>query len=183
MAFQSTISNNIAFGIVGALYLEGPLRAQPAVLKSGTPANNVVGRAFTIQDDATASFDTTGDPQPLDVQAGGTGRFAGILADPKVYASYGVTGNTLGNTLVLPNTTVVELVEQSAGLIVQLPAACAVGDWVYWLTATGELVTAAPGAAAPANSKRVPGGHVVRYESAAAGLAVISLDTNVDPAA
>lgn len=181
MAFQASVSNNIGFGVPGELYLEGPLRAQPGILNTTTPANNVIGRAFTVRDDATASFDTAADPQPMEMQAGGAGVFAGILANPKVYASYGTsTDGTLAPTLTLANGVLAEFVEETAGIIVQLGAACAVGDWVYFLTATGVLVTAAPNASAPANSTRVPGGHVVRFESAAAGLAVISLNSNVD---
>lgn len=176
MGFQTTVLNNIGFGVPGELFLEGPLRGQPGVLNTGTPANNVIGRAFTIVDDATASFDTTADPQPLEVAAGGTGRFAGILANPKVYSNLGVAGDTLGPTLVLPNGVMVELVQETAGIIVQLGAACAIGDWVYFTNATGILTTTAPNAAAPASSTRVPGGFVRRYESAAAGLAVISLN-------
>lgn len=178
--FQQTVANNIGFGVVGELYLEGPLRAQPGVLNTTDPTNNLVGRAFSVRDDATASFDTTADPQPMEMQAGGTGVFGGILANPKVYASFGtVAGGTLASTLLLPNTTIAEFVQETAGIIVQLPAACAVGDWLYYTNATGVLTTTAPGASAPANSTRVPGGRVVRFESAAAGLAVVSLNSNV----
>lgn len=182
MAFQQTIGVNIAFGVVGELFLEGPLRAQPAMLSSATPANNVIGRAFYILDDATGSYDTIADPQPLEVGAGnvsGTSRFAGILANPKVYANFGTVGDSLAANLVVPNNTLVELVEECAGLIIQVPAACAMGDWVYATNATGILTTTAPGAAAPANSSRIPGAMIERYESAAAGLAVMSLNKSV----
>lgn len=179
MAFQSVVNANIGFGVVGELFLEGPLRAQPAVLNSVAPANNVIGRAFYVVDDATGSFETAADPQPLEVQAGNvagaaTAVFAGILANPKVYANFGVTGDTLGANLVLPNNTMVELVQESAGLIIAVPAACAIGDWVYSTNATGVLTTTVPNAAAPANSTRIPGGVITRYESAAAGLAVMA---------
>ena len=183
MTFQSTVSNNIGFGVVGETFLDGPLRAQPGRLDSTDAANNVIGRAFTVKDDATASFETSDDPQPLDVQAGGTGRFAGILCNPKVYPLAGtVAGGTLASSLVLPNNMMVELMQECAGLIVTLGAGTAIGNWVYFTNATGVITTAAPGLDnAPANSTRVPGGHVVRYESAAAGLAVISFNDNVDP--
>lgn len=178
MGFQKTVEANIGFGVVGEQFLDGPMRAQPGRLDSANAANNVVGRAFSVKDDGTASFETSSDPQPLDVQAGQAGVFAGILACPKNYA---VTDG-LGATLALANSTIVELVQQSAGMIVTMGAACAVGDWVYYTNATGVLVTAAPGFAnIPADSTRVPGGQVVRYESAAAGLAVISFDANINP--
>jgi len=180
MSFQAApIGANIGFGVIGELYLEGPLRGQPAVLNSGDAANNVIGRAFSVVDDATASFETAADPQPLDVQAGGAAPaiFAGILANPKVYSSLGtVAGGTLASTLVLPNGTVVELVQETAGLIVTLPAAFAIGDWIWYATATGILQSTAPGASAPAGTVRLPNGRVTRFESAAAGLAVIEFD-------
>ena len=62
MSFQSSVAANIAFGVVGEIYLDGPMRAQPAKLDSADAANNVVGRAFTIADDGTASFETGADP-------------------------------------------------------------------------------------------------------------------------
>ena len=61
------------------------------------------------------------------MQAGGTGVFAGILANPKVYSNLGtVAGGTLAASLTLPNGVIAEFVEETAGLIVQLPAAFAV---------------------------------------------------------
>lgn len=185
MPFQAPpIPTAIGFGVVGELYLEGPLRAQPGVLNSAAPANNVIGRAFTyIAPPGNASFDTANDPRPMSMQAGapsGTPQFAGILANPKVYSNLGTTaGGTLAANLTLPNGVIAEFVTQSAGLIVALPAAFAIGDWIYFTNATGVLTSTAPGAAAPGASTRVPGGRVVYFESAAAGLAVIAFDANV----
>lgn len=177
MPFQTTVGNNIGAGVIGELYLEGPLRGQPGVLNSGTPANNVVGRAFTIVDDATGSFDTPADPQPLEVGAGGSTVFAGILANPKVYSSLGTAvGGTLASTLTLPNGQIVELVQETAGLWVTLPEAFAIGDLVWYNTTTGILARTAPGTATLAGHLRVPNGVVVRFESAAAGLAVIAFN-------
>lgn len=176
MTFQSTVFNNIGFGVVGELFLNGPLRAQPGRLDSTDAANNVMGRAFTIKDDATASFETAADPQPLDVQAGGSGVFAGILANPKVYALSGTAGDTLASSLTLPNNTMVELVQECAGVVITLAAACAIGDWVWFNTTTGILQTTAPGASAPVGTARVPNGRITRYESAAAGLAVMEMN-------
>lgn len=177
MAFQSTVSKNIGFGVVGEFFLDGPVRAHPGRLDSTDAANNVIGRAFTVKDDATASFETSADPQPLDVQAGGTGVFAGILATPKDYALYGTSaGGTLAASLALPNNTMVELVQECPGIIITLAAACAIGDWVWFNTTTGILETTAPAASAPAGTARVPNGRITWYESAAAGLAVMQLN-------
>lgn len=178
MPFQTSVSGQIGFGVVGELFLEGPLRAQPARLQSADAANNVVGRAFTVVSGGTGSWTANGDavnPAPMVAAAGGAGVFAGILGNPKVYVSQGTAADgTLAPTLTLPNGTMGELVQETAGIIVALGAASDVGDSVYYLTATGVLVTTAPGAAAPANSAG-PIGRVERYDATGAGLAVVSL--------
>ena len=178
MPFQATVSGQIGFGVVGELFLEGPLRAQPARLDSADAANNVVGRAFSVVSGGTGSWTANGDavnPAPMVAEAGGNGPFAGILANPKVYVSGGtVAGGTLAPTLTLPDGTMAELVQETAGIIVALPALAAVGDAVYYLQADGTLVTTAPGALAPASSVG-PIGNVARYTSTGAGLAGISM--------
>ena len=50
MTFQATVYDNIGFGVVGELFLDGPLRAQPGRLDSASAANNVIGRAFTVKE-------------------------------------------------------------------------------------------------------------------------------------
>lgn len=178
--FQTSIDRTIGFGIPGALFLEGPLRGMPAVLQSGDAANNVMARAFTIVASGTANFDTAADPAPTRVAAGGTGVFAGILADPHVYSNAGTAaGGTLAQNLTLPNGTVVELVEETAGIIVQLIGPAAVGDKCYFRQTDGVILTAAPAAAAPAGSTRIPGGTIVRFPVAPAGggLAVMAFNT------
>lgn len=182
MAFQTSVAKNIGFGVVGEIALDGPLRVQPAKLTSASAANNVVGRAFTASAGGSASFEASGNPNPVTAAAGGTDPFAGILGFPKVYPLTGTTaGGTLAATLTLPNDTLVELVQETAGMVVALGAAASVGDWLYYTNATGVLTTAAPGTAnAPADSTRVPGGRVERYDGAAAGLAVVSFNSNID---
>lgn len=173
MPFQSTVSNNIGFGVVGELAFDGPIRAQPVRLLSADAANNVFGRAFTTQDGGTAEFATADDPHPVVGQAGGTAVFAGILAFPKEHA---LVGNGLAPSLILANNILATLVQECAGLVVTLPAAFNVGDWIWYNTTTGVLQSTAPGAAAPAGTARVPNGRVTRYESATAGLAVIEFN-------
>lgn len=183
MTLQTTVYNNIGFGIVGEIALEGPLRAQPAILNTTTEANNIIGRAFCVKTDGVANFDTASDPRPIVVDAGGTGVFAGILGVPKNYPLRGTTsGGTLAPTLALPNQSQVELIQETAGMIVNIgPGGFDVGDWVYF-NAAGSILAAAPGIAnAPASSRRLPGGRVERFLSAASGLAVISFNSNVDP--
>jgi len=165
--FPSTVAMDIAAGNVGELAFEGPLNAQPAILNSADAANNVVGRAFTH---LAAEGQVT---------AGGAGVFAGILANPKAYASRGtVAGGTLAPTLTLANGETGEFVQMTPGIFVTLPAAAAnIGDQVIYATATGILATQVPGTAPGAGNAIVPGATVVRYEkSGVAGLAVIALN-------
>jgi hypothetical protein len=43
--FQSSVAADIGFGVVGELFLDGPLRAQPGIIDSAGP--NTVGFAFS----------------------------------------------------------------------------------------------------------------------------------------
>lgn len=133
MTLQSIVAMNQGFGVVGEIVFEGPLRAQPGVLK-GTAANIVVGRYFTI-DLSDGAF-----------QPGGNGAAVpgGILANPKALASYGTSGGgPLAPTLVVPAGTVGEFV--TMGLIcVALAAAASIGDKATYDTTTGVIGTVPP---------------------------------------
>lgn len=164
MSFQSAVSLQQGFGVIGELFDNGPHRAQSFTIVSGSAANNVFGRAFTVTSQGVAA-------------AGGTNPFAGILANPKTQASSGTAaGGSLAPTLVLPNQAQAELVSEGA-IIVTLGAAAEIGDLVYWTNATGILTTTAPGAAAPASSTLIKGAYVDRYDITT-GLAVITLSPN-----
>lgn len=140
MGFQSTVNQTQAFGVVGEVFNDGPLRASPATIVSSDATNNVIGRAFTLTTGAVAA------PQPTDaaiVQAGGTGTFAGILCSPKSYASFGTPSDTLGASLALPNQTIGEMVTLGE-IIVSIPRVSSVGDLITYNTTTGELNSVAP---------------------------------------
>jgi hypothetical protein len=177
MAFQSTVKAQQGAGVVGELALDGPFRGQPAILHTADATLNVVGRACTITSGATGSWAAgsagAADPKPLIVAVGGVNVFAGILANPKVYALLGTTaGGSLASSLTLPNDVAVELVTDGY-LFVALPAASAPGDIVWFLTADGTLVTTAPAAAKPAGAGQYAIGVVERFTDAGASLAVI----------
>lgn len=125
MGFQSTVSLKQGFGVVGELMLDGPVRAAPCTLESADAAYNVVGRAFTVKSEGVAA-------------AGGTGEFAGILVNPKHYASYGTAAGTLAPTLTLANNALGECLNMGE-IIVALPGAAAIGDKVTYNTTTGVL--------------------------------------------
>ena len=120
MAFQSSVNTDLGFGVIGEQFLAGDVRATPATIVSGSAANNVVGRAFTVSNGGDSSGDC------ITAAAGGTGIFAGILANPKSYASVGTTAGTLVPTLALPNYTNGELVNSTPGHIVTLAGAAVI---------------------------------------------------------
>lgn len=177
MAFQATVSGNIAAGVVGELAYEGPLRAQPLRLVSGDAANNVVGRALTI---TTGAAGTPGDPPTA--AAGGTGYFAGILANPKTYVLNGAASGPLAPSISLPNNTIVEGLTEGE-VWVAFTEGSAPGDDVYFLSATGVLVRVAAGAAKPANTGPGPIGRVQRFTNAAASIAVVHIFEGANPPA
>lgn len=136
MAFQSTVQIQLGFGIAGELFDDGPVRAAPWELNSSSAAYNIVGAtAFT------AVSPDPGDGSGSGVaQAGGTGAFVGILFNPKVYANFGTTGNTLGATMQLPNFTMAELCTMG-DLFVAIPGPANVGDRVVYDLTSGALST------------------------------------------
>jgi hypothetical protein len=159
MAFQTTVRADMAFGVPGELFTDGPVRAAPWTLVSSKP--NVIGHAYTLAGDGVA-------------QVGGTGQFVGILVHPKHYASYGAAAGMLTPTMELPNQSIGELLTMGE-IVVSLPAAADVGYVVIYDTTTGALSTIEEDSEVPSGSVEVPNALVSRYLSTGAGLAVITL--------
>lgn len=136
MSFQSTVNFERGFGVPGEIFLSGPTRAQPVILESADAAYNIVGATALT----TVSGGTDADPNlPVIAKAGGTGAFAGILANPKVYASFGtVSGGPLAPTLTLPNEINAEGLTMGQ-MVVTLENSADVGDIVAYDTTTGKL--------------------------------------------
>lgn len=168
-AFQSTINRTLGFGIVGELLFDGPTRAEKLTINSaGVP--NVIGYAYT-KNNATGIASVGG------AITAGASIFAGILSNPKVYASYGTTsGGPLGPNLALPDQTEGEFVTMGL-LCAYVNSAANIGDQVVYATATGALSAVAPGAAAGTGFAYVPNCFVDRYPTSAAGLVCIRLTT------
>ena len=160
MGFQSTINLAMGFGVVGEIYLDGPTRAQPGIVKGATPALIVVGSAYTI-DTADGQF-----------TPGGTGVFGGIMINPKTLSSNGTAaGGALAPTITVPVGSVAEFVTSTPGVIVALANAATIGQGVFFTNATGALSAGTAGG----GQTQIAGAQVVRYSNVAAGLAVISL--------
>lgn len=171
MAFQSAVNYDLGFGVVGEQFLAGDVRATPANIVSGSAANNVIGRAFTISDDANSSGDA------VTAAAGGTGIFGGILSNPKEYSTAGTAaGGALAPTLTLPNNSIGSLVNVTPGHVITLAGAADVGYWVEFVQATGVLNAIAAGGTVTSGSTIIKGARIERYD-VASGLAVMSLNT------
>lgn len=166
MTFQSTVNIQLGFGVVGEILLAGPKRAEKLTMNSsGTP--NVIGYAFTKSN--TTNVATVGG-----AITNGSTVFAGILANPKEYATSGGSTGTLSPTLTLPDNTDGDFVTMGE-MVVTLTTAANIGDVVIYATATGALAAVAPGAAAGSGNVIVPNCTVVRYPTSAAGLVAIRL--------
>lgn len=123
MAFQSGVLKTQGFGVVGELFTDSPFRVKSWTL---TSAANTVAYAYTVASEGN-------------VVLGGAGEFAGILVNPKSYATRGTTaGGSLAPTLVLAQYEQGELLTMGE-IIVSLATAAAIGDKVVYDTTTGAL--------------------------------------------
>lgn len=136
-SFQSTVFIHQGFGVPGELFQDAPYVIRSWTLNSsGTP--NIIGAtAYTI---TSEGFVQAG--------SGGSFGFAGILAFPKSQALFGVNNAPLDPTLQLPDFTQAELVTEGV-MIVTLPAAANIGDYVIYDNTTGALATMPPGPTLP----------------------------------
>ena len=147
MGFQTTVRQEQTFGFVGEIIEDTPHRARPGIIVSGDAANNVIARAFTQVNN-----------QDDQVQAGGTGYFAGIFINSKNQVTAGAATGALDPTLTVPNRTQGEFL-YSGVVIVEISNAANIGDNVYYDNTTGALQA---GTSAPSGHTQVPSARVVR---------------------
>lgn len=134
MAFpQGSVSLSQAYGIPGEFAYDGPSRAASWEIQGNGHANIVGATVYTV---TTPLTDTSSGV----ATAGGTGPFAGILANPKVYANY--NGN-LSATMTIPDNIQGELVTMGI-LNVTSVTANNPGDVGVYDTTTGAISTLAP---------------------------------------
>ena len=162
--FQSTVNVNLGFGIPGELIVDGPQRVDSLTLDSN---GGTIGLAFTKSNTTNVAS-----------QGGtvGTGvLFAGILVNPKAYASYGaVGGDPLDPTLFLSANSQGEFMTMGT-IAVTIVGACNIGDLVQYNTTTGVLSTVAPGASATTGNALIPNCVVWNYPQSATGLTAIRI--------
>jgi hypothetical protein len=167
-SFQQVVNILAGFGVPGEIFQTAPSIVQSYTLNSsGTP--NVVGTtAYTITSQGYA-----------EAGSGGTLGFAGILANPKVYALYGTSAGALAPTLTLPDQTQAEILSEGI-MIAYLGAAADIGDYVIYNDTTGALNRMAPGPTCPTGFS-FANAVVINYSTTGAGLAVIQVNPVVNP--
>ena len=126
MAFQTSVNQKLAVGVVGDFYDESPRRTDPYTIKS-SPAG-AIGLAYTI--------DST---DPSKVNLGGEGVFAGIAVNSKEFVRHG-----LGATLDFKQYDEAELCTMGR-IWLSIADTVAVGDAAFYNTTTGAIVAAASG--------------------------------------
>ena len=142
MTFQSTVNIFPSLGIPGEIYDTGPVRAEPFILNSITNPN-IFGYAFSVSAEGVA---VVGNP-------GGTNVFAGYLVNPKNSALYGVGGDPLAPTLILPDQNIGQILSMGS-IIVSLPIPALatvinIGDLIVYNNVTGALQSISPATALP----------------------------------
>jgi hypothetical protein len=166
-SFQSTVYAKPAFGVVGEIFDNGPVKCQPYTIDSASAAYNVFGRAFSITSEGLAEAGN----------ASGTKQFAGILVNPKTNPLYGDGTNQLNPSLLAPEQSVCQLLTMGS-IVVAFATTAAIGNVVVFDNTTGVLETIAPGADLP-EGKSPAYAFVDRYTVAAVNgvyLAVITVN-------
>lgn len=163
--FQSVVNVNLGFGIPGELIVDGPQRVDSLALDSN---GGTVGFAFTKSNTTNVAS------QGGAITAGST-VFAGILVNPKAYASYGAVGGApLDPTMFLHGYAQGEFMTMGT-IVVNLTGAANIGDWVQYNTTTGALSAVQPGASATAGNALIPNCTVWNYPITGAGLTAIRI--------
>lgn len=163
MTFQSTVRDVQTTGILGEILFDGPTRAKPINVNSSGATPNTIGKAFTY---------VVGQDEEAAAGSAGGGAFAGILVNPKVYASPGSASGSLEPTMDLPDNTSAELLTMGSIIVnLTIVGTGAIGEGIFYVNATGALGsgTAAAGQTQLTNAK------IDRRNVSGPGLAIITL--------
>ena len=164
--FQSTVNINYGFGVIGEMFQDEPSRVESLIVNS-SGAGNTVGLAYTKSN--TTNIATLGG-----AIVNGTNVFAGILVNPKVYASLGTTAGTLTPTLVIPDNTQAEFLTFGT-IVVALTGSANIGDIVQYNNTTGALSALAPGSTVTTGNTFIPNCVVYKFPTTGAGLVAIRI--------
>ena len=163
--FQSGVNITLGFGIPGELIVDGPQRVDSLILGS---AGGTIGLAFT-KSNSTNVATMGGVPTP------GTNVFAGILDNPKVYASRGaVGGSPLDPTMYLPGNSQGEFLTMGT-IVVNIVGSANIGDLVQYNNTTGVLSAVVPGGTVTTGNTFIPNCVIWNYPTSATGLTAIRI--------
>ena len=126
MAFQSSVKQKLAVGVVGDFYDDSPRRVDPYTIISSTAGS--IGCAYTC--------DTTDQTK---VVLGGSGVFAGIAVNSKEFARSGLSASQ-----AFSQYDECELCTMGR-IWLSIADTVAVGDAAFYNTTTGAIVAAASG--------------------------------------
>lgn len=125
MAFQTSVNQKQAFGVVGSFYDDSPRIVDPKVI--GSESAGSIGCFYTI--------DST---DPSKVVLGGTGVLAGIAVNAK-----GQVIDGLGASLAFKQYDIAEICSMGR-IVLSIAGTVTVGMAAYYNTTTGVITAAAP---------------------------------------
>lgn len=159
----------------------GTLQVGDIIAGAGVTAGTTItalgsgsGGTGTYTVSASQSVGSSGSPVSMTCGEGPGVVFAGILANPKVYASIGTTAGTLVPTLSIPDNSQGSFLTMGT-IVVNMVGPATIGDLVTYNTTTGAISAVAPGSSAPSGYALVPNAVVWNYPTSATGLAAIRL--------
>ena len=145
---QTSVNTKMANGVVGEIFDNTPLVVDSYLLDG----NGTVGYALTVSGAGT-------------VEIGGSGAFAGILCNPKQYAT-----DTLADTNTVLDGAQVSVMKKGR-VWVDLGGTASVGSGVYFVDATGALGAGT----ATTGQTQIAGAEVVLYDATSNGLCVVEI--------
>ena len=148
MAFQTSVNQNLAVGVIGDFYDDSPRRVDPYTIASSSAGS--IGCAYTI--------DST---DPSKVNLGGEGVFAGIAINSKERARAG-----LGASLAFKQYDEAELCTMGR-IWLSIADDVTVGMAAYFNKTTGAIVVAASGETVEGCTE-IAGSKFVLFEGASA---------------
>ena len=146
MAFQTSVNQKLAVGVVGDFYDESPRRVDPKTIISSDAG--AIGCAYTI--DAT---------DPSKVVLGGEGVFAGIAVNSKEYVR-----NGLGATLDFAQYDECQVCTMGR-IWLSIADTVTVGMAAFYNTTTG-VITAAASGSSVADSVEIAGSKFIEVSAA-----------------
>ncbi len=169
MGFQSEVFVQQGFGVPGELFADCPYVVAPFTIVSAQAAYNIIG----------ATCCTVTSEGFCEAGAGGDFGFAGFIVDPKDQALFGTGGQPLSPTLTVNNNAIVACLIMGK-IIVTLPAAANIGDYVVYDDTTGAISTITPSTPLAVGTT-FANAIVTDFTVTGAGLAVILVDPTFVP--